>query len=51
MKIIRCLWGKDNHKFIEELRNNSEWDLVNLKNFRIFEPKASSTGLALLIKR
>ena len=38
-------------KFIEELRNNSEWDLVNLKNFRIFEPKASSTGLALLIKR
>ena len=38
-------------KFIEELRNNVEWDLVNLKNFRIFEPKASSTGLALLIKR
>ena len=38
-------------KFIEELRNNPEWDLVNLKNFRIFEPKASSTGLALLIKR
>jgi hypothetical protein len=38
-------------KFIEELRNNSEWDLVNLKNFRIFEPKASSTGLALLVRK
>lgn len=38
-------------KFIEELRNNSEWDLVNLKNFRIFEPKASSTGMTLLVKK
>jgi hypothetical protein len=38
-------------KFIEELRNNSEWDLVNLKNFRIFTPKVSSTGLTILTKR
>ena len=38
-------------KFIEEMRNNTEWDLVNLKNFRIFERKASSTGMTLLVKR
>lgn len=38
-------------KFIEELRNNSEWDLVNLKNFRTFTPKVSSTGLTILTKK
>ena len=38
-------------KFIEELRNNAEWDLVNLKNFRTFTSKVSSTGLTILTKR
>ena len=38
-------------KFIEELRNNVEWDLVNLKNFRTFTSKVSSTGLTILTKR
>ena len=38
-------------KFIEELRNNEYWDLVNLKNFRTFTPKVSSTGLTILTKR
>jgi hypothetical protein len=38
-------------KFIEELRNNVDWDLVNLKNFRTFTPKTSSTGLTILTKK
>ena len=35
-------------KFVNELKNNSEWDLVNLKNFRNFTSKATSTGIVLL---
>ena len=38
-------------KFIKELENNSEWNLVNLKNFRTFTSKATSTGLAILSKK
>jgi hypothetical protein len=35
-------------KFIKELENNPYWNLVNLKNFRMFDKKVTSTGLALL---
>lgn len=38
-------------KFISELKNNSEWDLVNLKNFRMFTSKTTSSGLALLARK
>jgi hypothetical protein len=38
-------------KFIKELKNNSEWDLVNLKNFRMFTEKATSTGLTILTRK
>lgn len=39
-------------KLIEELRNNPDWDLVNLKNFRIFESKKpTTTGLTLLTRK
>jgi hypothetical protein len=38
-------------KFIKDLENNSEWNLVNLKNFRMFTTKPSSTGIALLARK
>lgn len=38
-------------KFIKELENNSEWNLVNLKNFSMFDKKVSSTGLTLLTRK
>jgi hypothetical protein len=38
-------------KFIKELEKNTEWNLVNLKNFRTFTSKATSTGLAVLTKK
>lgn len=38
-------------KFIKELQENQEWDLVNLKNFRMLEKKVTSTGLALLTRK
>lgn len=38
-------------KFIKELENNTEWNLVNLKNFRMFDTKPTSTGLAIITKR
>ena len=38
-------------KFVKELENNNEWNLVNLKNFRMFTPKTTSTGLAILSKK
>jgi hypothetical protein len=39
-------------KFVKELKNNTEWDLVNLKNFRIFESKRpTTTGLTLLTRK
>ena len=38
-------------KFIKDLENNSEWNFVNLKNFRMFSEKTTSTGLALLTRK
>jgi len=38
-------------KFIKELEKNTEWNLVNLKNFRTFTSKATSTGLAVLTRK
>jgi len=35
-------------KFIKELEENKKWNLVNLKNFRMFDKKVTSTGLTLL---
>jgi hypothetical protein len=38
-------------KFIKELEDNKKWNLVNLKNFRMFDKKVTSTGLTLLAKK
>ena len=39
-------------KFVKELENNSNWNLVNLKNFRIFNGKVpTSTGLTILTRK
>lgn len=38
-------------KFIKDLEKNSEWNLVNLKNFRMLEKKVASTGLAILTRK
>jgi len=38
-------------KFIKELKEDKKWNLVNLKNFRMFDKKVTSTGLALLTKK
>lgn len=38
-------------KFIKELENNTEWNLVNLKNFRMFGLKPTSTGLTILTRK
>jgi hypothetical protein len=38
-------------KFIKELEKNKDWNLVNLKNFRMFDKKVTSTGLALLTRK
>jgi len=38
-------------KFIKDLEKNDEWNLVNLKNFRMFDKKVTSTGLTLLTKK
>ena len=37
---------------VKELENNSDWNLVNLKNFRIFNGKVpTSTGLTILTRK
>jgi len=38
-------------KFVKELENNPEWNLVNLKNFRMFDKKVASTGLTILTRK
>lgn len=38
-------------KFIKDLEKNSEWNLVNLKNFRMLEKKVASTGLTILTRK
>jgi len=38
-------------KFVKELENSTEWNLVNLKNFSMFDEKVTSTGLTLLTRK
>jgi hypothetical protein len=39
-------------KFIKDLENNTDWNLVNLKNFRMFTSlKPTSTGLTILTRK
>ena len=39
-------------KFVKELESNTDWNLVNLKNFCIFESKRpTTTGLTLLTRK
>jgi len=39
-------------KFINELENNTEWNLVNLKNFIMFDSKRpTTTGIAIVTKK
>jgi len=38
-------------KFLQDLQKNSEWNFVNLKNFRMFDEKATSTGLTILTRK
>ena len=38
-------------KYIKDLEKNTEWNLVNLKNFRMFGTKPTTTGLTILTKK
>ena len=38
-------------KFIKDLEKNIDWNLVKLNNFRMFDKKVTSTGLALLTRK
>ena len=40
-------------KFVKDLEKNTEWNLVNLKNFRMFDSlkQPTSTGLTILTKK
>jgi hypothetical protein len=38
-------------KFLKDLEKNSEWNFVNLKNFRMFDLKPTTTGLTLLTRK
>ena len=38
-------------KYIKALEENPEWNLVKLNNFRMFDKKVTSTGLALLTRK
>lgn len=38
-------------KFIKELEKNTDWNLLNLKNFRMFVPKTTSSGLVILSRK
>jgi len=38
-------------KFIKELQEDSEWNLINLFNFRILSTKPSSSGITLINRR
>jgi hypothetical protein len=48
---------KDHHRFdgpsrlIKELQQNSEWNLVNLFNFRILSDKPSSSGITIVNRK
>ena len=34
-----------------DLEKNSDWNLVNLKNYRMFDKKVTSTGITLLTRK
>lgn len=38
-------------KFINDLQKNENWNLVKLNNFRMFEKKATTTGIVLLTRK
>lgn len=38
-------------KFIKELKNNSEWNILNLFNFKKIKTKPSSSGLTIINKK
>ena len=38
-------------KFIKDLEENTEWNLVKLNNFRMFEKKVTTTGITLLTRK
>lgn len=38
-------------KFIKDLEENAEWNLVKLNNFRMFEKKVTTTGITLLTRK
>lgn len=38
-------------KFVKELEKNNEWNLVNLKNFCMFDTKPTTTGLTILTRK
>jgi hypothetical protein len=38
-------------KFIKDLEVNSEWNLVKLNNFRMFDSKVTTTGITLLTRK
>jgi hypothetical protein len=38
-------------KFIEELQENTEWNLINLFNFRILPTKPSSSGVTIINRK
>jgi hypothetical protein len=38
-------------KFIKDLEENPEWNLVKLNNFRMFDKKVTTTGLTLLTRK
>jgi hypothetical protein len=38
-------------KYIKDLEKNSDWNLVNLKNYRMFDRKVTSTGITLLTRK
>ena len=48
---------KDHHRFdgpsrlVKELQQNSEWNLVNLFNFRILNDKPSSSGITIVNRK
>jgi hypothetical protein len=48
---------KDHHRFdgpsklVKELQDNSEWNLINLHNFRILMDKPSSSGITIINRK
>ena len=38
-------------KFLKDLEKNIDWNFVNLKNFRMFDEKVTSTGLTVLTRK